>query len=264
MPPAAAGAADAIPGGNESRAGGMDKNVRAPFAPSSEPHYLNWKLALATALPGFENTRPPDRLRRPGLFLIALDRVVEYLLGNPRLKPATNEYYHVACYGAFIAGSTTIELRKLLAAACVIDGIAPAFGQRLEAIVHSMESIDDGRRCTTATLFALDVVRERYFRPGTENLGPPEFPELLELYKDRVYDANIASAAKTIARKGFGGALRRNDRGREGGGGRRENFKTTRPVREPVAPRATFAKDATKDFGRSKAKVEPPPVDKAE
>eukprot|EP00873_Tetraselmis_striata_P007219 jgi/Tetstr1/427483/TSEL_017611.t1 len=60
--------------------------------------------------------------------------------------------------------------------------------------------------------FALDVVRERYYlRPGTDNMGSPEFTELLELCKDRVYDANIASAAKNTARHGFGGAIRRND-----------------------------------------------------
>eukprot|EP00873_Tetraselmis_striata_P039829 jgi/Tetstr1/460093/TSEL_000471.t1 len=246
MPPAAAGCEDAIPGGNESRA-------------------------------GFENGRPPDSLRRPGIFPIALDRVLEYLFGNPRLQPAADEYYHAVCYGAFIAGST-IERRKLLAAACVTEGITPAFRQRLEAIVHSMEAIDDGQRFCLAyrrkqwdthmhhgDTFALDVVRERYFRLGTENLESPEFPELLELYKDRVYDADIASTAKTTARQRFGGALlRRNDRDREGGGGSRENFKTTRPVREAVVPRATLAKGATHDFGRSKAKVEPPPVDKAE
>eukprot|EP00873_Tetraselmis_striata_P005187 jgi/Tetstr1/425451/TSEL_015898.t1 len=78
--------------------------------------------------------------------------------------------------------------------------------------------------------FALDVVRKRYLRPGTENMGSPEFSKLLELYKDRVYDADIASATKTTARQRFGGALRRNDRDRDyGGGGSRENFKTTRP-----------------------------------
>eukprot|EP00873_Tetraselmis_striata_P042736 jgi/Tetstr1/463000/TSEL_007939.t1 len=213
MPPAAAGEEDAIPGGNESRAGGMDQNVRAPFAPSREPHYLNWKLALATSLQGFDNGRPPDSLQRPGFFPIALDRVLEYMLiGNPRLLPAADEYYHAACYGAFIAGST-IKLRKLLAAACVTEGITPAFGQRLEAIVHSMEAIDDGHRFRVAYLrkhwdtqmhhgdtFGLDVVREHYFRLGTDNHGSPEFSELVELYKDRVYDANIASAAKTTAR----------------------------------------------------------------
>eukprot|EP00873_Tetraselmis_striata_P014503 jgi/Tetstr1/434767/TSEL_023818.t1 len=95
-------------------------------------------------------------------------------------------------------------------------------------------------------------------------MGSPEFSELLELYKDRVYDANIASAAKTTARQRFGGALRRNDRDWEGGGGSRENFKTTRPVREAVAPRATFAKNATTESGKSKAKAEPPLVDTAE
>eukprot|EP00873_Tetraselmis_striata_P002824 jgi/Tetstr1/423088/TSEL_013859.t1 len=163
---------------------------------------------------------PPGDLRRPGLFPIAFDRVLEYLL------------------------------------------VTPAFGQRLEAIVHSMEAIDDGHRFHVVYLrkhrdtqmhhgdtFALDVVRERYFRgPDTENLGVPQVIGLLELYKDRVYDANIASA-KTTARHRFGGAFQRNDRDRDGGGSIPEHFKTTRPGREAVAPRATFAKDATKDSG---------------
>eukprot|EP00873_Tetraselmis_striata_P011744 jgi/Tetstr1/432008/TSEL_021484.t1 len=110
MRPAVAGEEDASPGGNESRAGGQDKNARAPaFAPSSEPHYLDWKTILATALPGFENGLPPDNLRRPWLFPITLDRVLEYLLGNPRLQSAAEECYHAACYGAFIAGSA-VEL----------------------------------------------------------------------------------------------------------------------------------------------------------
>eukprot|EP00873_Tetraselmis_striata_P024105 jgi/Tetstr1/444369/TSEL_032260.t1 len=129
------------------------------------------------------------------------------------------------------------------------EGITLAFGQRLKAIVHSMEDIDNGHRFRLAYLrkhwgtqthhgdtFALDVVRERYFRLGTENLGSPEFSELLELHKDRVYDdANIASAAKSTARQRFGGALWRTDRDWDGGGGSRENFKITRPVREAVA-----------------------------
>eukprot|EP00873_Tetraselmis_striata_P040524 jgi/Tetstr1/460788/TSEL_005972.t1 len=92
----------------------------------------------------------------------------------------------------------------------VTDEIPPAFGQRLETIVHSMEAIDDGHRYRLAHLrkhwdthmhhddiFALDVVQERYLRPRTENQGPPEFPELLELYKDRVYHANITNAANS-------------------------------------------------------------------
>eukprot|EP00873_Tetraselmis_striata_P017461 jgi/Tetstr1/437725/TSEL_026379.t1 len=128
---------------------------------------------------------PPDSLRRPGRYPIALDRVLEYLLGNPRLQPTADEsYYHAACYGAFIAGSI-IELRKLMKAPCVTDEITPSFG-------------------------------DRFLRPGTENMGSPEFTELLELYKDRrVYDANIASAEKKIARQRFGGALPRNDRDRD-------------------------------------------------
>eukprot|EP00873_Tetraselmis_striata_P006520 jgi/Tetstr1/426784/TSEL_016999.t1 len=97
--------------------------------------------------------------------------------------------------------------------------------------------------------FAVDVVRERYLNPGTENPGSPGFSELWELCKDRVNDANITSAAKTTARHRFGGALRRNDRDPDCGGGRRGNFKTTRPGREAVARRATVAKDATnKDY----------------
>eukprot|EP00873_Tetraselmis_striata_P024273 jgi/Tetstr1/444537/TSEL_032414.t2 len=81
-----------------------------------------------------------------------------------------HEYYHAAWYGAFIPGSA-IELRKLLVAACVTDGITPAFGRRLEAIVHSMKAVDDGHRFRLAYLrkqwdmqmhhsdtFALDVV----------------------------------------------------------------------------------------------------------
>eukprot|EP00873_Tetraselmis_striata_P045291 jgi/Tetstr1/465555/TSEL_010224.t1 len=97
-----------------------------------------------------------------------------------------------------------------------------------------MEAIDDGHRFRLAYLrkhqdtqmlhgdtFALDIVRERYLRPGTENLGSRE---LMELYKDRVYDANnIASVAKTTARGRSGGALRHNDRDRYGGGRSRDN-----------------------------------------
>eukprot|EP00873_Tetraselmis_striata_P027517 jgi/Tetstr1/447781/TSEL_035111.t1 len=92
-------------------------------------------------------------------------------------------------------------------------------GQRLEAIVHSIEAIDDGHRFRLAYLrkhwdtqmhhgdtFALDVARKRYFRPGTEILGSPEFSELLKLYMDRVYDANIASDAKTNASAAPSGA----------------------------------------------------------
>eukprot|EP00873_Tetraselmis_striata_P011629 jgi/Tetstr1/431893/TSEL_021382.t1 len=69
-------------------------------------------------------------------------------------------------------------------------------------------------------------------------------------HDDRRLRANIASSAKTTAYQRFGSALRRNDRDRDGGGSSRENFKTTRPGREVVAPRATFANDATKDSAR--------------
>eukprot|EP00873_Tetraselmis_striata_P017489 jgi/Tetstr1/437753/TSEL_026407.t1 len=136
---------------------------------------------------------PPDSLRRPGLFPIALDRVLEYLLGNPRLQPTTDEYNHAACFGGFIAGSTA-ELRKPLAAACVIDGIPPAFGQWLEAIVYNNNTeapsttasgsvwlFSASTRMHHRDTFALDVVRERYHRPGTtKNPGSPEISELLE------------------------------------------------------------------------------------
>eukprot|EP00873_Tetraselmis_striata_P033077 jgi/Tetstr1/453341/TSEL_040332.t1 len=132
---------------------------------------------------------PPDSLRHPGLFPVALDyRVLEYL--------HSDEYYHAACYGAFIANSA-VELPKLRDAACVTKGITPAFGQRLEAVLHSnTEAIDDGHRFRLAYLrkhyyrdtqmnngdtFALDVVRKRYLRPGTEKLGSLEFTELIEL-----------------------------------------------------------------------------------
>eukprot|EP00873_Tetraselmis_striata_P034675 jgi/Tetstr1/454939/TSEL_041800.t1 len=144
-----------------------------------------------------------------------------------------------------------VELRKLLAAACVTEGITPVCGQWLEAIVHSMEAINDGHRFRLA-----------YLRKHSDTQMHHGDSFALEL--DRVYDANIASAAKTTARQRFGGALRRNDRDRDGGGGSRENFKTTRPVREAVAPRAPFAKDAIMVSSKGKAKVEAPSVDKAE
>eukprot|EP00873_Tetraselmis_striata_P007615 jgi/Tetstr1/427879/TSEL_017955.t1 len=96
--------------------------------------------------------------------------------------------------------------------------------------------------------FALAVVRERYLRHGTENLGSAEFTELLELYKDRVYDANIASVAKTSARQRFGdGPEHRNDCNRDGGGGNRDGFKNARPARKTAASRTTT--DVTKDCG---------------
>eukprot|EP00873_Tetraselmis_striata_P000116 jgi/Tetstr1/420380/TSEL_011496.t1 len=87
--------------------------------------------------------------------------------------------------------------------------------------------------------FTLIVVRERYLRCGTtaKHMGSPEYTELLELcYKDRVDDANIASAAKTSARQHFGGGLRRNDRDLDGGGINRNNFKNVRLARETAPP----------------------------
>eukprot|EP00873_Tetraselmis_striata_P005520 jgi/Tetstr1/425784/TSEL_001567.t1 len=104
--------------------------------------------------------------------------------------------------------------------------------------------------------FALNVVRERYVRLGTENLGSLKF----ELHEDRVYDANIASVAMTLVRRRFGGGPRRNDRDRDGGGGNRNNFKNARLERETAAPRTAFAKD----YGKGTSKAEAPTADKAE
>eukprot|EP00873_Tetraselmis_striata_P020254 jgi/Tetstr1/440518/TSEL_028841.t1 len=88
--------------------------------------------------------------------------------------------------------------------------------------------------------FALDVVRDRYLGPGNKNPGPPKLTELLELYKDRGYDANIVSDAKTTSRQRFGGVSRRNNRGRDGGsGGNGDNFKNVGPGNEAAAPRAS-------------------------
>eukprot|EP00873_Tetraselmis_striata_P042645 jgi/Tetstr1/462909/TSEL_007857.t1 len=141
--------------------------------------------------------------------------------------------------GKAARGKKRGRVRKLLATACVTYGITPAFGQRLGAVVHSsVEAIDDGHRFRSAylrkhwethvhngdTWFALDVVRERYLRHGTDNLGSPEFTGLTELHKDR----------------------------------------SARPGREAVAPRATFTKDVTKDSGKGKAKAEAPAGGKAD
>eukprot|EP00873_Tetraselmis_striata_P034527 jgi/Tetstr1/454791/TSEL_041671.t1 len=105
-----------------------------------------------------------------------------------------------------------------------------------------MEAVDDGHRFRLAYFrkhedtqmhngdtFAFDVARERYLRPGTENFGRPEFTDLLELYKDRAYDANIASTAKTPARHHFGSGNRPttdhdNNRDRGGSGSNIDNF----------------------------------------
>eukprot|EP00873_Tetraselmis_striata_P000881 jgi/Tetstr1/421145/TSEL_012188.t1 len=174
------------------------------------------------------------------------------------------EYYHAACCGAFIAG-LAVELRKLLAVACVTDGVMHAFGQRLEAVVHIMEAVDYGHRFRLAYLrklsdthmhngdtFALEDVQERYPRSGTENTGSPEFTELLELNKDRVHHANIASVPLL-------------SRLSHDGDGNRDSFKNARPARETTASRTIFAKDVTKDYGKGNmAKAEAPTDDKAE
>eukprot|EP00873_Tetraselmis_striata_P005453 jgi/Tetstr1/425717/TSEL_016137.t1 len=72
-----------------------------------------------------------------------LIHVLGYLLGSPRLQAAADEYYHAACYGAFVANLAT-ELRELLAAAYVAGEITHASGQRLEAVVHIMKTVNDG------------------------------------------------------------------------------------------------------------------------
>eukprot|EP00873_Tetraselmis_striata_P003050 jgi/Tetstr1/423314/TSEL_014012.t1 len=56
------------------------------------------------------------------------------------------------------------------------------------------------------------------------------------------------------ARQRFGGVFRRNDRDRDGGGRNHDSFKNARHGREAAAPRATFTKDVTKDYGKGKMK----------
>eukprot|EP00873_Tetraselmis_striata_P005724 jgi/Tetstr1/425988/TSEL_016337.t1 len=88
-----------------------------------------------------------------------------------------------------------------------------------------------------------------------EFLGSPTGPKIV--------DAGAAAAAvegvrTTATKQGSVAAARpprrgppaqANDCDRDGGGiSSREYFKTTRPGREAVAPRATFAKDVTKDY----------------
>eukprot|EP00873_Tetraselmis_striata_P002953 jgi/Tetstr1/423217/TSEL_001335.t1 len=74
--------------------------------------------------------------------------------------------------------------------------------------------------------FTLDVVRERYLRPGTENL------------------ATTATGDRD--------------------GDNRDNLKSAHLAHEAAAPRATFAKNITNDSGKNKAKVEAPAADKVE
>eukprot|EP00873_Tetraselmis_striata_P044923 jgi/Tetstr1/465187/TSEL_000859.t1 len=113
--------------------------------------------------------------------------------------------------------------------------------------------------------FALYVVRERYRHLGTKNMGLPEFTELLKPYTRTASTTTPSSAAKMTARQRFGGALRRNDRGRDGGGTNCDNFtNASSPGREAAAPRATFAKDVPHDYGKSKAKAVASAADKVE
>eukprot|EP00873_Tetraselmis_striata_P026575 jgi/Tetstr1/446839/TSEL_034318.t1 len=113
-------------------------------------------------------------------------------------------------------------------AACVTDGIAPAFGQRFKAIVHTMEAVDDCHR------FRLAYLR-KHLDTQMHN------GDTLAL--DVVWGATSALAPRTWGRP---------------------RFKNARPARGTVAPRTIFAKDVTKDSSKGKAKAEAPTADKAE
>eukprot|EP00873_Tetraselmis_striata_P040775 jgi/Tetstr1/461039/TSEL_006189.t1 len=121
-----------------------------------------------------------------------------------------------------------VEFRKLLAAACVTDGIAPAFGQRFKAIVYTTEAVDDCHR------FRLAYLR-KHLDTQMHN------GDTLAL--DVVWGATSAMALRTWGRP---------------------RFKNARPARGTVAPRTIFAKDVTKDSSKGKAKAEAPTADKAE
>eukprot|EP00873_Tetraselmis_striata_P044792 jgi/Tetstr1/465056/TSEL_009784.t1 len=137
----------------------------------------------------------------------------------------------------------------------------PSGSGLLEAIVHSMEAIHDGHRFRLAYLrkhrdtqmhhgdtFALDIVRERYLRPGTGSLGSPEFspsywsstrtasttPTSRASQKPPPASASSAPSGATTTTGSAAAAAAKNS-------------KTERPESEAVAPRATFAKDVTKD-----------------
>eukprot|EP00873_Tetraselmis_striata_P022020 jgi/Tetstr1/442284/TSEL_030425.t1 len=88
------------------------------------------------------------------------------------------------------------------------------------------EMVDAGKAAAVEDVEAPAIAAQASIEAG--QLGSPEFTELLELYKDRMYDANIASAAKTSAPQHFVGDPRCNDRDRDGGGGSRDNFKNLR------------------------------------
>eukprot|EP00873_Tetraselmis_striata_P040625 jgi/Tetstr1/460889/TSEL_006046.t1 len=143
--------------------------------------------------------------RRPRLFPIPLDSVLEYMIGNSRLQPVADEY--AACCGTFIAGMA-IELRKLRRAAPTgLAGVRTAArGRRLQhggrrrrssIPVSCLRKRYQDTQMHNGDTFALDVERERYLRAGTENMRSLEITELLGLYKDHVYDANIASVEKS-------------------------------------------------------------------
>eukprot|EP00873_Tetraselmis_striata_P028001 jgi/Tetstr1/448265/TSEL_035552.t1 len=202
-----------------------------------------------------------------------LDRVFEYLLGNPRLHPAADEYYHAACHGAFIVGSAA-ELRKLLAPACATDGKA---GLRIAArgVVHIVEAIDDGNRFRLACLrkrwdtqtrngdtFALDVVRARYLRFGTENMGSPRCWR-----STRIASTTQASQAPRRRQPVRASAVPSGATTATGTAAAITATTTTRVLSARLRryePLPSPSKDVTKDFGKGKVKAEPSAADKAE
>eukprot|EP00873_Tetraselmis_striata_P046446 jgi/Tetstr1/466710/TSEL_011183.t1 len=99
------------------------------------------------------------------------------------------------------------------------------------------------------------------------NLGSPKlFTELLELEKDRIYNENIASAAKMSARPHFNGGHRGDDcdRGMAAAASNHDSFKTARSALEAPAPRVAPAKDTAKYASKGNAKAEASVADNAE
>lgn len=281
MPTGAPVEETAIPQAHDSPGGGRSVDSGAVyFSPSEETHYPAWRSVLLQAAPGFEHTLPPEHVQQPQLYSVALDRVMDFLLSSPKHQAHVEEYYHALCFGAFTAGAA-VEARSLLRAICSVVPVPPSFGYKLEGLVHSLEAIDGGMRFRLAYLrkywetvmqggdpFVLEVIRDRHLRPGTDSLGSSELTELLEQYKDRVYDANVNSAAKTSARLRFGGkpgVHPRPNRDRDGGGGGqpRPGARNRSPQRDAAGsdrPATRPPKDSAKDTGKGKEKADPPPA----
>eukprot|EP00873_Tetraselmis_striata_P018074 jgi/Tetstr1/438338/TSEL_026905.t1 len=105
--------------------------------------------------------------------------------------------------------------------------------------------------------FAMEVVRERYLRPGTERepgvargrraVGALQGPRLLR--------CEHRKRCEGISPPALWRGPRRSDHDRDGGGCDRDNFKKTRPARETAASRTTLAKDVTKDSSKGKAEA---------